>query len=123
MLSLIFISLISTSLAVRNFTGFNGTGLVMLETPNNTGLVFQIIDKRNFSTINPYANASFELFPKNTTSTGFSAKNVTKNGTTLCDISFKFVIQSNVTITDKDNNSTLKSSEINFGINYNLKLG
>ena len=53
MLSLIFISLISTTLAAKEFTGFNGNGKVLLETPKNKGLVLQILDKSDFSVKNP----------------------------------------------------------------------
>jgi len=117
MLFLIFISLISTTLAAKEFTGFNGNGKVLLETPKNKGLVLQILDKSDFSVKNPTVKASFELLPNITTSTGTSVVNGT-DGT-----SFNLVIKSNEAIKDDKNDASLTSSEINFDIYYHKNIG
>ena len=117
MLFLIFISLISTSLAAKEFTGFDGNGKVLLETPKNKGLVLQILDKSDFSVKNPTVKASFELLPNITTSTGTSVVNGT-DGT-----SFNLVIKSNEAIKDDKNDASLTSSEINFDIYYHKNIG
>ena len=118
MFSLIFISLISTTLAIKEFDGFNGTGKVLLETPRNKPLVIQILDKSDFSVKkNPKIQASFELFPNITTSTGISTENG-NNGT-----SFTLVIKSDESIKGKNSSASLTSSEITFEIYYYKKIG
>lgn len=105
-------------MAIKEFDGFNGTGKVLLETPRTRAgpkpLVIQILNKSDFSMKKPKIQASFELFPNITTSTGTS----TVNGT---DTSFTLVIKSDEPI--KDNKTELTSSEITFEIYYYKKIG
>ena len=116
MLSLIFIciSLISTTLAKNEFSGFNGTGKVLLEIESGKPLVIEILDKKDFSVKNPPVQASFELFPNTTTSTGTSIVNGT-DGT-----SFNLVINGQA-ITNS--NGSLTSSEVTFDIYYHKNIG
>ena len=114
MLSLIFISLISTTLAKNEFSGFNGTGKVLLEIESGKPLVIEILNKKDFSVKNPPVQASFELLPNITTSTGTSNVNGT-DGT-----SFNLVINGQ-SITNS--NGSLTSSEVTFDIYYHKNIG
>merc|ERR1712141_941667 len=120
MLSLIFIciSLISTTLAKNEFSGFNGTGKVLLEIEPGKPLVIEILNKKDFSVKNPPVQASFELLPNITTSTGTSIGNGT-DGT-----SFNLVIKNNHPIKGTNqSNGSLTSSEVTFDIYYHKNIG